>query len=167
METDINISEGQYLFSLLGTTFSAIMNARKKEIEPSGISLTRATVLWVLKAMDRPTTIAEVAQIMGRDHLTTSQLLKRMESEGFIERDRRVRKRGPIALMLTPKGDEAVIWTLERNEVIDEIMSCLSQDEQNNLKEYLMKLREKAVTKGALYSPFPAPVDATLRIRGD
>jgi DNA-binding MarR family transcriptional regulator len=167
METDITVSEGQYLFSLLGATFNAIMNARKKEIEPSGISLTRSTVLWVLKAMGRPTTIAEIAQIMGRDHLTTSQLLKRMESERLIERERSTGRRNPITLMLSPKGNEALTLTFERNEVIDEIMSCLSRDEQKNLVNYLKKLREKAVTKGALYSPFPGPVAATLRIQGD
>jgi DNA-binding MarR family transcriptional regulator len=167
MEADITISEGQYLFSLLGATFNAIMNARKKEIEPSGISLTRHTVLWVLKAMGRPTTIAEIAQILGRDHLTTSQLLKRMESERLIEREKGTRRRNPITLMLSTEGNEALNRTLERNEVIDEIMSCLSRDEQKNLIKYLRKLREKAVTKGALYSPFPGPVAATLKIQGD
>jgi DNA-binding MarR family transcriptional regulator len=166
MEPDLAISEGQYLFTLLGTTFNAVMNARRKEMEPSGVSMTRSEVLWGLKAMGRPTTVAEIAQIMGRDYQTTSQLLKRMEREGLIGRHSSGRKRNPVALVLTPKGEDALKRSLERNEVVDEIMSCLSSDERDYLIACLQKLREKAVTKGALYSPFPAPMASKLGMGG-
>jgi DNA-binding MarR family transcriptional regulator len=160
---DVTVSDGQHLFTLLGTTFNAIMNARKKEMEPSGVSMTRSEVLWGLKAMGRPTTVAEIAQIMSRDYQTTSQLLKRMEKEGFIAR-RGSNKRIPLALVLTPAGDEALQRSLERNDVIDEIMACLSPEERDGLAACLEKVREKAVAKGALYSPFPAPLASKLRM---
>jgi DNA-binding MarR family transcriptional regulator len=164
MEHEVTVSDGQYLFTLLGTTFNALMSARKKELEPSGVSMTRGEVLWGLKVMGRPTTVAEIAQIMSRDYQTTSQLLNRMEKEGFIVRCGKSSKRSPLAFVLTPMGDEALERTLERNEVIDEIMSCLSPDERDCLAACLEKVREKAVTKGALFSPFPDPMAAKLRM---
>jgi len=164
VEPEVVVSDGQYLFTLLGTTFNAIMSARKKEMEPAGVSMTRSEVLWALKAMGRPTTVAEIAQIMSRDYQTTSQLLNRMEKEGFIARRGRASRRSPLALVLTPAGDEALRRSLERNEVIDEIMACLSPEERDVLAACLEKVREKAVAKGALYSPFPAPLASKLRM---
>ena len=163
-EADVAMSDGQYLFTLLGTTFNAIMSARKKEMEPSGVSMTRSEVLWALKAMGRPTTVAEIAQILSRDYQTTSQLLKRMQKEGFIARRGGSDKRSPLAMVLTPVGEEALQRTLERNEVIDEIIACLSPEERDGLAACLEKVREKAVAKGALYSPFPPPLASKLRM---
>jgi DNA-binding MarR family transcriptional regulator len=164
MEDDMTVSDEQYLFILLSTTFNAIMSARKKELEPSGVSMTRSEVLWGLGAMGRPTTVGEIAQIMSRDYQTTSQLLNRMEKEGLIARCGRSSKRSPLAFLLTPVGDDALRRTLERNEVIGEIMACLTPDERDSLAACLEKVREKAVAKGALYSPFPAPVASKLRM---
>lgn len=164
MEHNMTMPDEQYLLIILSTTFNAIMNARKKELEPSGVSMTRSEVLWGLDAMGCPTTIAEIAQIMSRDYLTTSQLLNRMEKEGLITRCERSTKRGPLRFVLTPLGDEALRRTLERNEVVSEIMACLSPDERDLLAACLKKLREKAVAKGALYSPFPAPIASKFHI---
>ena len=164
MEYDITVSDEEYLFVLLSTTFNAIMSARKKELEFSGVSMTRSEVLWALGVMGGPTAVADIARTMGRDYQTTSQLLNRMEKEGLVARRNRSSKRSPLVFMLTPSGDEALRRTLERNEVVTEIMACLSPDERDVLAACLEKVREKAVAKGALYSPFPAPIASKLRM---
>ncbi len=164
MEIDLTMSEGSQLFSLLATTYNAILRARKKELEPSGVSMRQTMALWGLKIMERPTTVAEMSQIIDRDHQTTSQLLKRMEKEGLLERRKGSHKGSPITAVLTPKGEDAFRRTFEIYEVIDEIMSCLSTGERDNLRAYLERLREKAIAKGALYPPLPGPVASRLGI---
>jgi DNA-binding MarR family transcriptional regulator len=162
MEIDSTDSKGSQLFTLLGTTYNAMLRARKKELEPSGVSLRQNMVLWGLTTMGRPTTVAEMAQIVDRDRQTTAQLLKRMESEGLVDRRKGPHKRSPIAVVLTSKGEEAFRRAFERYEVFDEIASCLTADELDNLIEGLGRLREKATSKAALYPPLPGPLASRL-----
>jgi len=164
MEIDLTMSEGTQLFTLLGTTYNAMLRARKKELEPSGVSMRQTMALWGLKIMGRPTTVAEMSQIIDRDHQTTSQLLKRMEKEGLLERRKGPLKKSPITAVLTSKGEKAFRRTYERYEVFDEIASCLSSEEQYNMKEYLKKLREKAIAEGALYPPLPEPLISRINL---
>jgi DNA-binding MarR family transcriptional regulator len=156
LETSLTMSAGYRLFTLLGFTYTSMMRARKKELESSGISITRAWALWGLKAMQRPATVIEMKRILGRNHQTTSQLLQRMEKEGLLRRRRDPKKR-LITVALTAKGEEALSRTYIRHEVIDEIASCLSPDEQNALIGYLERLQERALAKSAAYVPLPAP----------
>ena len=155
-------SEGYQLFSLLGTTYNAMRRARKQELEPSGVSLKHNTVLWIIKVMGRPTKIAEMSHIIGRDHQTTAQLLQRMEKEGLLKRLKGPHKRSAITVVLTSKGEDAFRRAFERNEVFDEITSCLSPEELDTLKEYLRRLREQAIAKGALYQRLPGPLASIL-----
>jgi DNA-binding MarR family transcriptional regulator len=161
-EIDSTLSNGSQLFSLLATTYKAILRARKKELELSGISLRRTTVLWGLKMMEGPMKVAEISQIVERDHQTTSQLLRRMEKEGLVKRRKGPHERSPVTVTLTAKGEEALNRTFERYEAFDEIVSCLSPEELGNLRTYLKKLREKAIAKSALYPPLPAPLASKL-----
>jgi DNA-binding MarR family transcriptional regulator len=109
-------------------------------------------------------TVAEMSQIVDRDHQTTSQLLKRMERAGLVERRRGPHKRSSITVALTPKGEKTFQQAYERYEVHDEIVSCLSPDERDKLRLYLVKLREKAIAKSALYPTLPGPLASILGI---
>ncbi len=162
METDVTLSPGTQLFSLLATTYNAMLRARKKELEPSGISFRRTTVLWCIHIMGRPTTVAEISQIIDRDHQTTSQLLRRMEKERLVERHKGTYDKSPITVVLTPKGKQSLRSTFEKYEMFDEIASCLSPKELDNVMAHLKKLREKAIAQNALYPLLPAPLASKL-----
>lgn len=162
MEIDFTTSEGAQLFTILGTTYNAMLRARKKELERSGISLRQNIALWGIKIMGQPATIAQISQIIDRDHQTTAQLLQRMEKEGLVERIRGPHKKSPITVVLTSKGEDAFRRTHEQYEVFDEISSCLSPKEIGTLKENLKRLREQAVAKSALYPPLPGPLTSML-----
>jgi len=163
LEIDLAMSPGYRLFTLLGFTYTSMLRARKKELESSGISITRAWALWGLKAMEHPTTVVEMKRILGRNHQTTSQLLQRMEKEGLVKR-RRDPKRRLITVALTAKGEEALSRTFARHEVIDGITSCLTPDEQNTLRACLERLQEKALAKAMAYPPLPAPYASKMGV---
>lgn len=157
METDLTISEGNQLFGLIGTTLNAMLKARKKELEPTGLSITQTWALWSLVIMDGPTTVGEMSQVMDRDHQSTSQLLKRMEKDGLVERRKGPHKASPIAVAITAKGFQSLQSALEMSRIIDGIASCLSQGERDELRRYLERLREKAIAETALHSHLPTP----------
>jgi len=154
-KSDKGMSEGYQLLSLLGNTLNALLKARRLELEPTGISIMRAWALWVLRTLERPTTIADLSRIMDRDHQTTSQLIKRMETEGLIERKKGRMQSSPVEVSLTNKGNEALDHVLERRELIDDIVLILTQGERDNLRIYLEKLRDEAIIKSVLHQRLP------------
>ena len=166
METDLSISEGNQLFGLIGTTLNAMLKARKKELEPTGLSITQTWALWSLVIMGGPTTVAEMSQVMDRDHQSMSQLLKRMEKDGLVERRKGPHKASPIAVAITDKGFQSLQRALEIGRIIDGIASCLSEGERNDLRGYLERLREKAVAETALYSHLPTPFGVGSSVGG-
>jgi DNA-binding MarR family transcriptional regulator len=99
-----------------------------------------------------------MAQIMDRDHQTTSQLLRRMEKDGLVERRRGPHKASPIAAAITSKGRRTLQGALEMSQIIDDIVSCLSEDERDSLRQYLERLRESAIAKAALHLHLPTPL---------
>jgi len=161
VEHEWKITEGYLLFVLLGIAFHALFDARKKELEPSGVSMKRARALWAVGAMDRPATVAEIAPILGRDHHTTAQMLRRMEKEGLLER-RGLCKNNALTWTLTEKGRGDLGRSLEKHEIIDEIVSCLTKEDIDNLKGYLEKLRDTARAKTAVSMGFSEPIAKKL-----
>ena len=154
METEFEISKGHQLLALLGTTLNALLKARRKELETSGITAAQSWVLWGLKVRGEPLTVAEISQFIDRSHLTTSQLLKRMERDGLIVRKKGTQSNGPVQIMTTKKGKEILHHAYERHNLLDEIAASLSPNEVQNLSSYLHKLRESAIGKAAVHSSF-------------
>ena len=163
-EIDWKLTEGYQLFALLSETFHALFEARKNELEPSGVSIKRARALWCIRAMDRPTTVAEMSPVLGRDRHTTAQMLRRMEKEELLVRHEGLYKNNAVAWTLTEKGEEDLIRSLKRHEIIDEIYSVLSEDEKDSLRVCLNKLRDTARAKAAVFSRFPEPIAKKLGV---
>ena len=154
MEDDLAISEGHSIWLLLGLTYSAILKHRERDLKALGISTRRSWILWGFKYIGRPATITDVSQLLNRDHLTTSQLLKRMEKEGLIKRCGDSQKRSPLKLVMTSKGEDILHRSFEKMAQIDEIMLSLNQEERGNLKSYLNRLLMEAMARSTFITPF-------------
>ncbi len=161
-EIEWKLTEGYNLFALLAETFHALFDARKRELEPVGVTMKRARALWGIGAMGRPATVAEMSPVLGRDRHTTAQMLRRMEKEGLVERHQGLYKNNAIAWTLTDKGVEDLRRSLERHEIIDKIVSVLSEDEKSGLSGCLKKLRDAARAKAAVSPRFPEPIAKKL-----
>ena len=163
-EIDWKLTEGYQLFALLAETFHALFDARKRELDPSGVTMKRARALWGIGAMNRPTTVAEMSPMLGRDRHTTAQMLRRMEKEGLLERHQGLYRNNAIAWTLTDKGEEDLRRSLERHEIIDEIVSVLPEDEKKSLNDCLKRLRDAARAKAAVSPRFPEPIAKKLGV---
>lgn len=136
--------ESRALTMLIGQVSSGLYRARENELRPLGIPMMHSAVLWALKVMDRPATPAEISRMLLRRHQTILQLLSRMEKQGYVAVHRGPRKGGPVEVVMTERGREAVDLAWERERVVSEILSALSDDERAELKAYLERIRDKA-----------------------
>ncbi len=136
--------EARQLTMLIGQVSSAMYRARQEELRPLGIPMMHSAVLWVLKMADAPVTPAEISRMLLRRHQSILQLLSRMEKQGYIVVQRGPRKGGPVKVVMTDKGKEAVDLAWERERVVSEIVSVLSEDERATLRAYLGRIRDKA-----------------------
>jgi DNA-binding MarR family transcriptional regulator len=161
---DWKLTEGYQTFALLSETYHALFEARKNELEPLGVTMKRARALWCIRAMDRPTTVAEMSPVLGRDRHTTAQMLRRMEKEGLLERHEGLYKNNAAAWTLTGRGEKDLLRSLKRHEIIDEIYSVLSEEEKNSLRVCLNKLRDAAKAKVAVSVHFPKPISKKLGV---
>ncbi len=162
MDYELTTSEEDRLWRLLGLAYNTLMNAIRTELEPFGIQLVRAWALWGLKAMGRPATVAEMAAILDRDHQSTSQLLKRMEKDGLVKRQKGLDKRGTVTISLTPQGDELLGQIVANTQIISEVFGCLTKEEREILRMILEKLRTEALTRVAVRSLLPPPYASKL-----
>lgn len=166
--SDIDLlSEERQLWRLFGVTYYALLNAKKKELEPVGIQMSRAWALWGLKAMDRPATITEMAQILDRDRQATAQLLKRMEDDGLVQRRQGLIKGNKVTVSLTQDGEALLQRVTDNDKAMIEVMACLTDDEREILKRCLHKLRREAIARSASrYQWLPAPYASRIGLSG-
>jgi DNA-binding MarR family transcriptional regulator len=165
MKVDLKLTDGCHLLAILAEAFRAMMAARSKELEPSGVSMKRATALWSVEAMDRPATASEVAVVLNRDHHTALQLLKRMEKDGLLKRHDALSKNKALSWVLTEQGKEALQKSLQDHVIIEDIVSCLSREEKEALMKYLERLRDRAIAMTTGASRFPVPIASKLGVR--
>lgn len=163
-----SISEERQLWRLFGVAYIAMLNAKKRVLEPAGVGFSRGWALWALNAMGRPATITEMAQILDRDRRATAQLLKRMADDGLVERRQGASNGNAITVSLTAEGQAVVERIIATDEASGEIMACLTREEQQMLAQCLHKLHREALTRIALHThSFPDTYAAKLGLSQD
>ncbi len=132
------------LIFLLGCTQRAIRARLVEHLEPLGVSYEQFQALLGLAVGD------DIAQneLAGRlclEPTYTTRMLSRAEGDGFVTRARDSADARVQRVQLTEKGREK--WQ-ELNAVhdrfVDAALACLSEDEQEQLRQLLAKLRDHA-----------------------
>jgi DNA-binding MarR family transcriptional regulator len=110
----------------------------------AGVSLDRALFpLLVRLGLQGPLAVAELAELVGRDHTTVSRQLAKLESLGLIERpggdgDRRRRAAG-----LTDAGRQVVAAIGEaRRQALSEVLAGWSEADQAALAALLRRFAD-------------------------
>jgi DNA-binding MarR family transcriptional regulator len=91
--------------------------------------------LYALKQLtyDRPTTMSELATMLGCDASNVTALVDKLESRGFVERRSADRDRRVKALIVTGAGHELQCRIAERMQVPPPAIGNLSQEDQEAL----------------------------------
>lgn len=131
------------LWVLVAQTKDAILRARERDYARYGISNDRRAVLFFIQNNGGRATPVEIARGLFRELHTVTEMLKRMERDGLLERhDGHGRSR--VEVNLTEKGLEVFKQSLQ-NQTDQRIFSVLSKEEREFLASCLWKLRSRAL----------------------
>lgn len=128
---------------LLHESEHAISEAIERDLKPLGITARQAACLDILKVFGKPLTPASMARLQLRKRNSIRILLNRMEEEGLLNQTKDLDKKNQIRLSLTEKGNKAS--DLSAYETLEQVFSCLSEAECQQLTSLLDKLLNRAL----------------------
>ena len=133
------------LYYLLNHSTNALREARNKELNQYGITITQAEIVYFINDLDGRATIGEIARCMSRHPHTISRHIKKLEGKGLVKR-KFERNEQPMICGLTKSGAMAYKKVLKYDS-IHRAMSLLSSVERHNLELYLSKVWEKSINQ--------------------
>jgi DNA-binding MarR family transcriptional regulator len=131
--------------ALIEHTGQALKLARERELSQYGISSRNAAALLVVWALDNYATPTDISRWLLREPHSITELLARMERDGYIRRFQDRERRNVVRVAMTEKGREAYFRSLRR-ESYHEIMSVLADDEREELRRLLAKVWKAALS---------------------
>lgn len=131
------------LWVLIAQTKDAILRARERDYARYGITNERRAVLYTIQKNGGQTTPVEIARHLFRELHSVTEMLKRMEASGLIERHEGT-GRSKVEVRLTAKGLD-VFEQSHHNETDQRIFSALTKRERERLAVYLQKLRTRVL----------------------
>lgn len=147
MGNNLTLDREKTIWMLLRQTGNIIYSLIEDELRLSDkVSYERATVLFMVKKLGQRAICAEIARWMVREPHTISALLDRMEENGLIRRVKDLERKNQARIELTDKGEEALSKAFDI-KVIGEVMSSLSDEQQESLLVNLSNLKGKAIDK--------------------
>ncbi len=93
-------------------------------------------------------TPSQLARIMLRPKYSVTKIVDGLEKDGLVQRVHSGKDRRSINIEVTSKGLERVISVLKNIQAAEnELNSCLSREEMENLVPTIRKLRDKLIEK--------------------
>jgi len=132
------------LWILLRQSRDAIRKVRARELSQYGITAGQAATLFVIRAIGEDVTPAEISRWRLQERHSITAILNRMEKDGLIIKTKDLPRKNQVRVSLTPKGEKVCEQAVKR-ESIHKILSCLSEEERDQLTSYLGRLRTKAL----------------------
>ncbi len=120
------------------------MKARWEELAQYNVPPVQAAVLFIIQAIGYRATPAEISRWFFRQSHSVSELLSRMEKGGLVRKVKDLDRKNLVRVELTEKGRETYHQSMKRVS-IHNIMSSLSEEEHQQLRSCLQKLRDKAL----------------------
>jgi len=154
MSNHLSADEDFSLWWLLHQTRDVLFRVRETELSQYDVTAMQTAVLFVVDAIGGEATPNEISRWLLREPHTVSVLLARMEKAGLVNKAKDPGKKGTITVTLTEKGRQAFSQSLKR-ESIRKIMSCLSDEEREQLRSSLEKLRDSGLNLMVRKMPFP------------
>ncbi len=112
--------------------------------------------MFIVNAIGRQATPAEISRWLLREPHSTSGLINRMEKEGLVRKVKDLERKNMVRVAITEKGQQLYNQSTKR-ETIHRIMSTLVGEECGQMWECLRKLRDRAFEEiGIVHKPpFP------------
>jgi len=126
-------------------TYNSVYKCEETVFAREGLSTQQHAVLMAIKYIKGPVTISELAHWLERNQNGISALVYRMEKDGLILRTRDLPDRRSVRLVMSEKGKNILEQsTISGWNLVQEILSGLSNEELITLNGMLERMREKA-----------------------
>jgi DNA-binding MarR family transcriptional regulator len=112
--------------------------------------------MFVIDSLGGKATPGKITNWIFREPHSVSSLLKAMEKKGLINRNKSKEGKNQIEVTLTPKG-KAIFNKVDDIKSIKESLSILSEEEHDQLRSILTKLRQKVLITLANQHKLPFP----------
>ena len=134
------------LLMLAGLTVNAILKARQNQVKELGLTTTQFHLLLLVSELGEEAFPAEIARWMMLKPPTVSSLCNRMERDGLIVRRSYKNNKKLKRITITKKGEEALAHLSNEKDILNTIMSSLTQEEYGQLWILLEKLKAVALS---------------------
>ncbi|UCC60918.1 MAG: hypothetical protein JSV02_03615 [Dehalococcoidia bacterium] len=133
-------------WTMIRQTWAAINKVAETKLSKINSTPEKVAVLWACRDYPSILTPAEISRLVFRENQTVAGLLNRMEKEGLVKRIPK-RKGHPFTeIKLTPKGEQATAPGIEiMKRVVTELLADMPKAKQEQLRELLLPLRDKAL----------------------
>ena len=153
-EIDPLALESQVCFAL-AVTNRAVLAVYRPLLEPLGLTHPQYLVMLALwdnaKAAGEPLSVKDIARLLQVDSATLSPMLKRLQAQGLITRERSESDERTTHVELTPKGRSLRRQALEVPPSVVERLG-VELSELEHLREVLTSINTAALAAGALDS---------------
>jgi len=147
---ETSLDEFFTLWVLIAQTKDALLGVREREYYGYNIKNERRAVLFAIAALGGQAAPVEIARFLFRKINSVTEMLKRMEKQGLIKK-LASSGRSKVIVKLTEKGRSIYVQSLQ-NTSDKRLLSVLSNNEREHLKEYLLKLRSEAARELGIQS---------------
>jgi len=125
--------------------YDSVYRCEEAVFAKEGISTQQHAVLIAIKYIEGPVTVSELAHWLERNQNGISTLVERMVKGGLISRKGDLPDRRSVRLVMTKKGKDILERaTMSGWDMVQEILSDLSDDDLYKLNGILERMREKA-----------------------
>jgi len=144
------------LWVLLQQAGDTMFRVREKELAEHGITPAETMALFVIQTAGENAMPIEISRWMLREPHTITGLLNRMENRGLITKSKDPHNKHLVRVSSTEKGKQAY-YKSSGNKLIRNVISALSEEEQQQLGTYLQKLRDRALEELEIEYEVPFP----------
>ncbi|MGB6873761.1 MAG: MarR family winged helix-turn-helix transcriptional regulator [Dehalococcoidia bacterium] len=130
---------------LLRQAYNLILKCEDKVFSGYRLTTEQHAVLMTIKHISEPVRVTDVALWLDRSVNSISMIVDRMVKAGLVRRVRDRKDRRTVILTITNKAEKAFVpATVAGWELIQEILSPLSNEDRLTLIKLLETLRDKA-----------------------
>jgi DNA-binding MarR family transcriptional regulator len=144
------------LWILLSRVYHMVAKLRNMEMSKQGILPVQAYMLFIIHSMGNATTPAELARFVYQQRNSVSDILKRMEKQGLITKEKASRGNGRILIKMTEKGKK-ILQLSKQREHLHNVMSVLNEEKRRQLESLLESLRDRAIEELSVYQKTVLP----------
>jgi DNA-binding MarR family transcriptional regulator len=137
-----NLDKGTWI--LLRQTYNLVLKCEDRVFSEYGLTTEQHAVLMAIKHISGPVRITDIARWLDRSVNSVSMIIDRMVKAGLVRRARDRKDRRTVFVTITSKAEDAyVLATAAGWELIQEILSPLSDEDRLTLIRLLETLRDK------------------------